>query len=168
MSGPEAIPAIDALGANALRQNGAPPRPVLVDVREANEFIAVRVEGAAFVPLSTFLEGHTTLPKDRPLLVMCAAGVRSAAAASFLLRNGWHDVTNVSGGIDAWQRAGLPVRRGPLEPGEGEIPGSAEAVRRNRPITRPMRARLFALLLNARPMRMSRMKFTVPAPAAFR
>ena len=124
MSGPEGIPAVDVRAADTLRRNGSEAPALLVDVREANEFAAVRVSGAVLVPLSTFLEGHTALPKDRPLLVMCAAGVRSAAAASFLLRNGWSDVTNVTGGIDAWQQAGLPVRRGPAEPGEGDLPAS--------------------------------------------
>jgi rhodanese-related sulfurtransferase len=124
VSGPEGIPAVDVRAADTLRRNGGEPPALLVDVREANEFAAVRVGGAVFVPLSTFLEGHTALPKDRPLLVMCAAGVRSAAAASFLLRNGWSDVTNVTGGIDAWQQASLPVRHGPLEPGEGDLPAS--------------------------------------------
>ena len=54
----------------------------------------------------------TELPKDRPLLIMCATGVRSAAVTGYLLRSGWTDVTNVDGGIVAWQRAGLPVERG--------------------------------------------------------
>jgi rhodanese-related sulfurtransferase len=41
---------------------------------------------------------------------------------SFLLRNGWTQVYNVAGGMDAWERAGLEVRRGPLAPGEGDPP----------------------------------------------
>jgi rhodanese-related sulfurtransferase len=39
----------------------------------------------------------------------------------FLLRNGWTDVSSVAGGMDAWGRAGLEVRRGPLAPGEGDL-----------------------------------------------
>jgi rhodanese-related sulfurtransferase len=41
---------------------------------------------------------------------------------SFLLRNGWTQVYNVAGGMDAWERAGLEVRRGPLAPDEGDPP----------------------------------------------
>jgi rhodanese-related sulfurtransferase len=44
------------------------------------------------------------------------------AATAHLLRNGWPTVVNVTGGIDAWQRAGLPVRTGPPSPDEGALP----------------------------------------------
>jgi rhodanese-related sulfurtransferase len=71
--------------------------------------------------MSSFATRYTELPRDRPILVMCASGARSGAATAFLLRNGWADVWNVDGGINAWQRAGLPVRSGPIEPGEGEL-----------------------------------------------
>jgi hydroxyacylglutathione hydrolase len=56
------------------------------------------------------------------LLVICHTGSRSAAVAGFLARGGRTDVVNVAGGMDAWERAGLPVRRGPVEPGEGGLP----------------------------------------------
>jgi rhodanese-related sulfurtransferase len=55
------------------------------------------------------------------LLIMCASGSRSAAATAHLLRNGWTDVTNVAGGITDWERAGLPVVRGPVTPAEGDL-----------------------------------------------
>ena len=93
--------------------------PVLVDVREDDELVEAHVEGATHVPMSAFVERHAELPRDRPLFVMCASGSRSSAATAFLLRNGWTDVVNVEGGITAWQRAGLPVRRGPPESAGG-------------------------------------------------
>lgn len=99
----------------AAEASGAGAAPVLVDVREDGELAQARVEGATHVPMSSFVERHGELPKDRPLFVMCASGNRSSAATAFLLRNGWTDVVNVEGGITAWQRAGLPVRRGPQE-----------------------------------------------------
>ena len=52
------------------------------------------------------------LPKDRPLLMLCHSGSRSQSATMYLLQAGWTDVRNVEGGIVAWMRAGLPVRRG--------------------------------------------------------
>jgi rhodanese-related sulfurtransferase len=118
---PAGIPAIDVAETSARLGSDSEPRPLLVDVREPDELQAVRVEGAVHVPMSSFAERYGELPRDRPLLVMCASGGRSSAATGFLLRNGWTDVHNVEGGITAWQRAGLPVRRGPLEPGEGEL-----------------------------------------------
>ena len=118
---PGGIPAVHVTEAadRLARDDGA--RPLLIDVREPDEFRDARVEGAALLPMSTFLLRHGELPKDRPLLVMCAGGTRSAAATGFLLRGGWTDVSNVDGGITAWQRAGLPVRRGEPEPGEGDL-----------------------------------------------
>lgn len=111
------IPSIDVAEARAKSGEGA----VIVDVREPGEFAAVRVEGAALFPISTFALRFGDLPRDRPLLVMCAAGSRSLAATAHLIRNGWSDVVNVAGGIEAWQRAGLPVRTGPPATGEGAL-----------------------------------------------
>jgi rhodanese-related sulfurtransferase len=117
-----AIPAVDAAEAADRLSRADAPKPLLVDVRELDEFRAVRIEGAALLPMSSFAERHAELPKDRPLLVMCAGGTRSAAATAFLLRGGWTDVVNVEGGITAWQRQGLPVRHGDPAPGEGDLP----------------------------------------------
>ncbi len=120
---PGAIPAVDVTeAADRLGRDGS-AKPLLVDVREPDEFRAVRVEGAALIPMSAFAQRHGELPKDRPILVMCAAGTRSGAVTAFLLRAGWSDVLNVAGGITAWQQRGLPVRRGEPEPGEGDLPG---------------------------------------------
>jgi rhodanese-related sulfurtransferase len=93
--------------------------PLLVDVREANEFAAVRIPGAVLLPLSELQTRYAELPRDRALLLHCAAGKRSLVAAEFLKRNGYADVTNVDGGIIEWQKAGLPVREGPPDAGEG-------------------------------------------------
>ena len=121
---PGAIPAVDVAGAADRLNRADAPKPLLVDVREIDEFRDVRIDGAALIPMSSFAERHAELPKDRPLLVMCAGGTRSAAATGFLLRSGWTDVVNVDGGITAWQRQGLPVRRGEPAPGEGDLPAS--------------------------------------------
>ena len=97
-------------------------RPLLVDVREENEFAEVRAPGAVLVPMSSFAARAAELPKDRPLMIVCHLGGRSAAAAGFLIRSGWSDVVNVTGGMDAWERGGLPIRRGTPDPGEGDLP----------------------------------------------
>jgi rhodanese-related sulfurtransferase len=96
--------------------------PILLDVRERHEFVAVRVPGALLYPTSSFLLRYGELPRDRPIHVICHTGSRSAAVAEFLLRNGWTDVHNVAGGMNAWERAGLEVRRGAPAPGEGDPP----------------------------------------------
>ena len=120
---PSAIPTVDTAEVDRRRREGD-PAPLVVDVREPNEFASVRLEdGVALVPLSQFAQRWQELPRDRPLLVICASGGRSAAATAHLLRNGYTDVANVAGGMTAWQRAGLPVRTGPVEPGEGDLAG---------------------------------------------
>lgn len=98
-----------------------PGRPLLVDVRERDEFVTLRAPGAVLYPTSSFLLRFEDLPRDRPLHLICNSGSRSAAVTAWLLGNGWADVHNVAGGMVAWLRAGLEVRRGPLEPGEGDL-----------------------------------------------
>lgn len=121
MSMPPAIPTIDVEEAERrLRED--PAKPILLDVRETNEFVEVRVPGAVLTPTSLFMTRVDELPTDRPLMVVCHVGGRSAAVAGYLIRRGRTDVVNVAGGMEAWERAGLPVRRGAVEPGEGELP----------------------------------------------
>jgi rhodanese-related sulfurtransferase len=115
MSGQPAIPACDVLYADVRRRD--PVRPaVLLDVREPSEVQDLRTNGALHLPFSTISAAIERVPRDRPVLVICAAGSRSAAVAAHLLANGWIDVANVAGGMTAWERAGLPVRRGPYGP----------------------------------------------------
>jgi rhodanese-related sulfurtransferase len=137
MIDPSRVPAIDVLEAERRRGAAAEAaeagamagvggpigQPLLVDVREPNEFAEVRAEGAVLLPLSTFLARYRELPRDRPLQLICRTGARSGQATAFLLANGWSDVVNVTGGTLAWERAGLPVRRGWPAPGEGDLPG---------------------------------------------
>ena len=56
------------------------------------------------------MENLETLPKDRPLLVYCAGGYRSSIAASLLQRGGFEQVSEIAGGIAAWETANLPVQ----------------------------------------------------------
>jgi rhodanese-related sulfurtransferase len=126
------LPTISAVDAEAARTEpaGNPvgrTAPILLDVRERHEFVAVRVPGALLYPTSTFVQRFEELPRDRPIHVVCHTGNRSAAVTAFLLRNGWSEVWNVAGGMDAWERAGLEVRRGPLAPGEGDPPTGSPA-----------------------------------------
>lgn len=121
MNKPTALPSVDVTEADRrLRED--PSRPVLLDVREPNEFVAVRAPGAMLLPTSTFAARIAELPNDRPLFVICRTGARSAAVTGYLARTGRPAVFNVTGGMDAWERAGLPVRRGAVEPGEGTPP----------------------------------------------
>jgi rhodanese-related sulfurtransferase len=95
---------------------------MLVDVREPAEYAQFRATGAVLVPLSVFQLRFSQLPRDRPLLLICAAGQRSLAAGEFLISQGYETVANVEGGSIGWMRAGLPVRTGPPDDGEGDLP----------------------------------------------
>lgn len=82
----------------------APNPPRLIDVREAEEYAIARIEGAELLPLSEWpaIAAEKLTDRTQPLLIQCHHGGRSARAAEFLLRNGYTDVTNLAGGIDAW------------------------------------------------------------------
>ena len=119
------IPTITPREAAAAIDPSAPgdpvTRPLIVDVREPEEFASERIEGAVLIPMSQFAARHAELPRDRPLVMQCHSGSRSSSATMYLVGRGWTDVRNLDGGIAAWMRDGLPVRTGPPEPGEGDL-----------------------------------------------
>lgn len=81
-----------------------------LDVREPAEFAAGHVEGAIHVPLGDLEERLDELPRDRPFVVYCAHGERSASAASILERHGIGPAQVLDGGFDAWREAGMAAR----------------------------------------------------------
>ena len=83
----------------------------VIDVREEHEFHGPLgfVEGAELAPLSTLEDKAAELSDSRPLLLVCRSGKRSARACGVLRELGFDDVTNLVGGMIAWNRAGLPV-----------------------------------------------------------
>jgi sulfur-carrier protein adenylyltransferase/sulfurtransferase len=74
----------------------------VVDVREPWEADVARIAGALLIPLSEFAARATELPRDKPILIHCHHGGRSMQATQWLRRNGYDQVSNVAGGIDAW------------------------------------------------------------------
>jgi len=84
--------------------------PVTIDVRTPREREQKHISGSLNVPLNRLAENLDTLPKDRPLLVYCAGGYRSSIAASLLQGNGFGPVSEIAGGIAAWEAAKLPLQ----------------------------------------------------------
>ena len=86
---------------------------IVVDVREPNEYAAGHVLGAKNVPLARLAAGATEQlkRKDRPIIVCCDGGDRAGKAASALKRQGFTRVANLTGGLNGWQQAGLPVEK---------------------------------------------------------
>ena len=126
MTMPPTVAAITAAEAAAATDNATAPdpatRPLIVDVRERTEFEQERIDGVALMPISEFVARHQELPKDRPLLMLCAAGSRSTSATMYLLQAGWTDVRNITGGMIGWRQANLPIRSGTPDHGEGDLP----------------------------------------------
>lgn len=86
----------------------------VVDVREPDEFRGElgRIPGAELVPLSTVHIAAASWDRDAPLILVCRSGGRSSRAAHALAGEGFRRVMNVSGGMIAYNAAGLPVERG--------------------------------------------------------
>jgi adenylyltransferase/sulfurtransferase len=86
----------------------------LIDVREPSEFEIVRIPGSTLIPKQGFLDGTalTNLPQDKPIILHCKSGVRSAECLAILKGAGFADATHVSGGVLAWAKqidTSLPV-----------------------------------------------------------
>jgi len=82
---------------------------LLLDVREPWEYQEQRIAGALFIPMGEVIGRAGEIPTDRDVYVYCKVGGRSARVVEYLRRQGNERVINVSGGIDAWTAAGLPV-----------------------------------------------------------
>jgi rhodanese-related sulfurtransferase len=83
---------------------------VLLDVREDDEWAEGHAPQAQHLPMSQLVARLGELPREQPLDVVCHLGGRSAQVTAYLLQQGY-DARNVDGGMDAWERAGLPVVR---------------------------------------------------------
>ena len=94
---------IDA-GSLATRLADAHP-PVVLDVRTPHEWEVDHIEGAKNVPLSRLPASLNDLPRDRDLVVHCAGGYRSSIAISLLQQSGFTALTELAGGISAWNLA---------------------------------------------------------------
>jgi len=83
--------------------------PLAIDVRAPREREQKHIGGSLGIPLNRLVENLETLPKSRPLLVYCAGGYRSSIAASLLQGSGITPVSEIAGGIAAWEAAKLPI-----------------------------------------------------------
>ena len=78
----------------------------LIDVREPNEYEIVRIPGATLIPKDRILSGEALaeLPQDKPLVLHCKSGGRSAEALAALHKAGFRDAVHVGGGVLAWAK----------------------------------------------------------------
>jgi rhodanese-related sulfurtransferase len=102
---PAEVSTADAL---ALREAGA----FVLDVRQPEEWAAGHIPGATLIPLGELPSRVAEVPKDRPVVVVCHSGNRSAKGRAVLLGAGYPAVTSMAGGMTAWAAAGYPMESG--------------------------------------------------------
>lgn len=99
---------IEISAANLQQQLASDRPPQLVDVREPHELHSTGwIPGSIHIPMGQIESRFGELDASRPVVVQCASGMRSFSVGSFLLEQGFQEVYNLTGGINAW--------RGPIE-----------------------------------------------------
>ena len=106
------LPEVDAKSANAWMESG---EAMLVDVRETHEYEYENVPGSFLLSLSFLDPELFPAIADKRIVVMCAIGKRSAAAQKQLVQFGRANVYSLTGGLDAWKKAGLETQGGKFE-----------------------------------------------------
>ena len=103
----QAADGIDVKQASSMSKQGA----LLLDVREQDEYTAGHAPNAQLIPLGQLSSRLSEIAahKDKPIVVMCRSGRRSAKAVALLQEAGYSQVSNVKGGIQAWEGEGLEV-----------------------------------------------------------
>lgn len=83
-------------------EQGEPP--VLLDVREEWELARCRLPGSTWIPMGQIVARVGELDREQEIVVVCHHGIRSRLVASFLEQEGFENVINLTGGIDAWAK----------------------------------------------------------------
>jgi rhodanese-related sulfurtransferase len=105
---PELVRRTERLAPSALAERLAAEQPPLVlDVRGPNEWASGAIAGAVNHDVAHLGASLDELPRERPLVVYCSSGYRSAIAASLLEGAGFQHVSDLAGGLAAWDAAGL-------------------------------------------------------------
>lgn len=99
--------------ADFAKQIATQSEKVVLDVRTPSEFKGGHLAQAKLINVNDtdFKQQLSALQKDKPVYVYCAAGVRSNKAAKIMRQEGFTQVFELSGGIQAWQAAGKPVTK---------------------------------------------------------
>jgi phage shock protein E len=84
---------------------------VILDVREQSEYDAGHIPGVKLIPMGTVANRLSEIPKDKPVIVTCHSGNRSGQVTDYLRQQGYTNVHNMTGGLNAWQQAGYAVEK---------------------------------------------------------
>jgi len=83
----------------------------VIDVREESEFAGGHIPGAVLIPLGELPDRVSEVPTDQPVILACRSDNRSGQAYQFLKQQGFTNVHNMTGGMNAWQKAGFEVEK---------------------------------------------------------
>jgi rhodanese-related sulfurtransferase len=84
--------------------HGAAGDVILLDVREPHELAVAAVNSCLHIPMAQIPERVEELDRSKTIVVMCHGGMRSMQVAGYLSHQGFKNVVNLDGGIDAWSR----------------------------------------------------------------
>ena len=93
----------------AAERIAGPDPPLVIDIRTPRERAEKSIKGSLHRPLNTLRDGLPDVARDSAIIIHCASGYRSSIAASLLQRDGFTNVSELAGGMTAWEAAGLPV-----------------------------------------------------------
>lgn len=101
---------VDHIGATQLINH---KNALVLDVRQQGEYDAGHIVNSKLIPLGKLSDriGELEKYRERPIVVVCRSGQRSAAACALLGKQGFAQAVNLSGGIIAWQKASLPLEK---------------------------------------------------------
>lgn len=88
------------------------PDTYILDVRTLGEYVQKRIKGAKLIPIDQIQNRINEIPKNRPMIVYCETGMRSAQVGRYLDSLGFKSVSNLSQGIMGWQVRGYPIESG--------------------------------------------------------
>lgn len=101
---------------------------LLIDVRTKMEYSLGTWPGAINIPVDDLRERLAEIPKDKPIIVSCAVGLRGYLAYRILTQNGYTNVRNLSGGYKTWHAATTPLKRLPIQPQQPERNDNTEKI----------------------------------------
>lgn len=100
------IKEVDAFGLQQMQAGG---EVVMIDVRTDVEFAQGSIQGAKHLPLHMLPLMADQLENEKPVVLICRSGARSAQACAFLAQKGFDNVYNLRGGVMGWAQAGLAL-----------------------------------------------------------
>ncbi|MCD6285260.1 MAG: rhodanese-like domain-containing protein, partial [Anaerolineae bacterium] len=106
---PEVVELSDEVKPETVAEFNAQGKIAVIDVREDWEFAEGHIPGATLIPLGSLPDRVDEIPTDKPVVLVCRSGNRSGQAFRFLSGEGYDNISNMTGGMNAWSAAGLDV-----------------------------------------------------------